>query len=116
MKIEIDQTEIALIIGALSESNPLLKLLLDKVNTMSVDLTALTAAVAAEDTVIDSAITLIGGIPALVSQAVKDALVANGAADAAAQAAADAAAADIQAKTSALQTALTTNTPTPPVV
>jgi hypothetical protein len=96
------------------ESNPLLKLILEKVTKMAVDLTALTAAVAAEDTVIDSAIALIGGIPAVVSAAVADALKANGVADAAAQTAADAAAADIQTKTTALQAALTANTPTPP--
>jgi hypothetical protein len=90
-----------------------LKDILERIKKMAVDLTALTAAVAAEDTVIDSAITLIGGIPAVVSAAVADALKANGVADVAAQAAADAAAADIQGKTTALQAALTANTPAP---
>ena len=97
------------------EANPLLQAILDKVTKMAVDLTALTAAVAAEDTVIDSAVTLIQGIPKVVSDAVKAALLTAGTADAAAQTAADAAAADIQGKTTALQAALTTNTPTPPV-
>lgn len=91
----------------------LVRILTRRIDKMAVDLTNLTAAVAAEDTVIDSAITLIGGIPALVAQAVKDALTAAGTADAAAQAAADAASADIQGKTAALQAALTANTPNP---
>jgi hypothetical protein len=112
MKLEID---VNLYVHDASAPSSLLHSILDKVTKMAVDLTALTAAVAAEDTVIDSAIALIGGIPALVSKAVADALTANGVADAAAQAAADAAAADIQGKTSALQTALTANTPNPPV-
>lgn len=97
------------------EANPLLQVILDKVTKMAVDLTALQAAVAAEDTVIDSAVALIQGIPQVVSDAVKAALLAAGTADAAAQAAADAAATDIQNKTTALQAALTANTPAPPV-
>lgn len=97
------------------EANPLLQTILDKVTKMAVDLTALQAAVAAEDTVIDSAIKVIQGMPQVVSDAVKAALLDAGIADAAAQSAADAAATDIQGKTAALQAALTTNTPTPPV-
>lgn len=111
MKFEID---VNLYVHDASAPHSLLHLLLDKVTHMSVDLTALTAAVAAEHTVIDSAIALIGGIPALVSKAVSDALTANGVADAAAQAAADAAAADVAGETAALQAALTANTPAPP--
>jgi hypothetical protein len=110
MKLEVD---VHVYVHDAHDENPLLKLLIEKVTQMAVDLTALTAAVAAEDTVIDSAITLIGGIPQVVSDAVKAALLAAGTADAAAQTAADAAAADIQGKTTALQTALTANTPTP---
>jgi hypothetical protein len=112
MKLDVD---VHLYIHDAHDESPLLKLILERITQMAVDLTALTAAVAAEDTVIDSAIALIGGIPAVVSQAVAAALTANGVADAAAQTAADAAAADVQAKTTALQAALTANTPTPPV-
>lgn len=96
------------------DNTSLLQNLLEKVSKMSVDMTALTASVAAEDTEIASAITAINGFPAVVAQAVKDALTANGVADAAAQTAADAAAADIQAQTAALTAALAANTPSAP--
>lgn len=111
MKLEID---VNLFIHDQSVPNPLLNSILERITKMAVDLTALTAAVAAEDTEIASAITAINGFPAVVAQAVKDALVANGVADAAAQTAADAAAADIQKQTSALTAALTANTPSAP--
>ncbi len=61
----------------------------------------LQTAVAAEDTVIDSAITLLSGLAAAVA-----ALQPN-------QAAIDALAADITTKTAALSAAVTANTPTP---
>lgn len=111
MKFEVD---VHLYVHDETVPSPLLNSILDKVNKMAVDLTALQAAVAAEDTVIDSAIALIGGLPALVATAVQQALAAAGVNDTQAQAAADAASADIQAKTAALQAALTANTPPAP--
>ena len=59
----------------------------------------LTAAVAAEDTVIDSAVTLINGIPALIAAAGTD------------PAKLQALTADITAKASALSAAVVANTP-----
>ena len=61
----------------------------------------LTAAVAAEDTVIDSAVTLLNGIPALIAAAGTD------------QAKLTALQSDITAKTTALAAAVLANTPTP---
>ena len=112
MKLEIDVN--LYVHDAIEAPNPLLNSILEKVTQMAVDLTKLQAAIAAEDTLIDSAVAAINGIPAVVAQAVKDALAANGVADAAAQQAADAAEADIQTKISALTTALTTNVPNAP--
>jgi len=111
MKLEIDVN--LYIHDSIDVPNPLLKHIHERIEKMAVDLTALTAAVAAQKTVLDSAITFINGIPALVSSAVKQALLDEGVADAAAQAAADQAAADVQAETAAVQAALTANTPTP---
>jgi|SRR6185369_811717 len=88
--------------------------ILEKVTQMAVDMTKLVAAVAAEKTVLDSAIAFINGVPALVAATVKQALLDEGVADAAAQAAADQAQADIEAETASVQAALTA-TPTPPV-
>ena len=62
----------------------------------------LQAAVTAEDTVIDGAITLINGLAAQIA-----ALAPN-------QAAIDALAADVQAKSDALAAAITANTPPQP--
>lgn len=62
----------------------------------------LQAAVAAEDTVIDSAVTLLQGLSAQIA-----ALTPN-------QAAIDALAADVAAKTQALADAITANTPAAP--
>lgn len=80
---------------------------------------ALTAAVAAEDTVIGSAITLIGGFGATL-QTLKDELataIANGLDPAAAQAVVDSMGAtigDINSKKDALAAAVAANTPTTP--
>jgi len=112
MKLEI--TAHLYIHDSIDVPNPLLKQILEKVNAMSVDLTKLQAAIAAEDTLIDSAVAAINGFPAVVAQAVKDALAANNVADAAAQQAADAAEADVQAKVASLTQALTTNVPNAP--
>lgn len=111
MKLEVD---VHLYVHESHDGNSLLNLLLEKVTKMSVDLTKLQAAIAAEDTVIDSAVAAINGFPAVVAQAVKDALTANGVADAAAQTAADAAEADVQGKVTSLTAALTANVPNPP--
>lgn len=67
------------------------------------------AAVAAENTVVDSAIAFINSVPKLITDAVTTAL-ANGA-TAAELAPLTVLAADIAAKTSALKTALTANVP-----
>jgi hypothetical protein len=75
-------------------------------------LTALTAKVTAEDTVIDSAVTLIQGIPALISAAVTAAL-AQGATPAQLQAITDLGT-TITAKSDALAAAVTANTPAAP--
>lgn len=112
MKLEIDVN--LFIHDSIDSPNPLLKNIDERIEKMAVDLTKLQAAIAAEDTLIDSAVAAITGFPAVVSQAVKDALAANGVADAAAQQAADAAEADVQTKVAALTTALTTNVPNAP--
>ena len=74
----------------------------------------LTAAVTAENTVIDSAVVLLNGIPALIQTAI-DAAMAAGATPAM-LAQITALASDITAKTTVLATAVTANTPvvTPP--
>lgn len=99
----------------LVNDEPTLKEILEKVNKMTVDVSKLVSAIASEKTLVASAVAAINGFPAVVSQAVKDALTANGVADAAAQTAADAAEADVEAQTADLQAALTANV-TPPVV
>jgi hypothetical protein len=71
------------------------------------------AAVAASDTVVNSAIVYINSVPQLIQTAVTAAL--NGGATAAELAPLTALVTDLQAKSSALQAALTANTPTPPV-
>jgi outer membrane murein-binding lipoprotein Lpp len=78
--------------------------ILTEVQKMAGELAQLQADVAAEDTVIDSAITLLGGIKAAL-----DAAIASGD-----PAALTALSADIQARTQALATAVTTNTPATP--
>jgi len=93
----------------------LLTQLNDKVTQMALDVTKLQAAVQAEDTVIDSAVTLINGLPQLVGAAVQAALAQAGVDTATAQAAVDAVTADVSSKTAGLTAALTANTPTPPV-
>jgi len=112
MKLEVDVN--VYVHSSQDDPRPLLKLILEKVTQMALDLTALQSAIADEDTVIDSAVAAINGFPAVVAQAVKDALTAAGVADAAAQTAADTARADVQSKTAALKAALTTNVPNPP--
>jgi hypothetical protein len=76
-------------------------LILAKLEKVMAAIDDLTAAVAAEDTVIDSAVTLLNGIPALIAAA-----GTNPAALTALQA-------DIQAKTAALAAAVLVGTPTP---
>jgi hypothetical protein len=112
MKLEIDVH--VYLHDADDHSRSILHSLLEKVTQMSVDMTNLTAAVAAEKTVLDSAIAFINGVPALVSAAVKQALLDAGTADAAAQAAADQTASDVAAETQAVQAALTANTSAAP--
>jgi prefoldin subunit 5 len=65
-------------------------------------LAALQAAVAAEDTVIQSAVTLLNGIQAQIAALTPD------------QAAIDALAADVQTQTQALSAAVAANTPAAP--
>ena len=72
-----------------------------KVNTMSAELDALSAAVAAEDTVIDSAITLLQGLSAQITALKTDPVALQALAD------------DVTAKAAALAAAVTANTPTP---
>jgi hypothetical protein len=74
---------------------------------MSAELDTLTAAVAAEDTVIDSAIALIQGLAAQI------ATLANAGDTAATLAAITALATDVSAKSAALSAAVTANTPAP---
>jgi hypothetical protein len=70
----------------------------------------LTAVVEEQTTVIESAIELINGIPALVGEAVREALVAEDAEDEAVDAAVEAATERAAASTAALRAALTENT------
>lgn len=79
-----------------------LELVINKESIMSKELDDLTAAVAAEDTVIDSAVTLINGIPALIAAAGTD------------PAKLQALSADITAKSSALAAAVAAGTPAAP--
>lgn len=72
---------------------------------------ALVAQVQASDTVFDSAVAFINGVPGLISAAVAQALA--GGATAAQLAPVTAVATDIKAKSDAIQAALTANTPTP---
>jgi len=71
----------------------------------------LVAQVAAADSVFDSAVTFINGVPALIQAAV-DAAIAGGA-TAAELAPVSQVASDITAKAAAIQAALVANTPTP---
>lgn len=77
-------------------------LILERMETIMSALDDLQAAVAAEDTVIDSAITLIQGIPALIAAAGTD------------PAKLQALSADITAKSTALAAAVAANTPVAP--
>lgn len=77
-------------------------LILKRLETIMSALDDLQAAVAAEDTVIDSAIKLIQGIPALIAAAGTD------------PAKLQALSADITAKSTALAAAVTANTPAAP--
>lgn len=90
---------------------PLIQQLLEKVNHMTQVTDTLQADIAAQGTVIDSAITLINGIPGLVSAAVQKALTDAGVDAAATAQAVQDAAATIESQTDALRTALTANTP-----
>jgi hypothetical protein len=81
------------------ELRNMMSIIINKENKMSAELDALTAAVAAEDTVIDSAVALINGIPALIAAAGTD------------PAKLSALSADITAKSAALAAAVAANTP-----
>lgn len=84
-----------------------------KVDRIMLNTAQLTAAVQAESTVIQSAVTAINGFPGLVAAAVAKALSDAGIDDTTAQAAVDAATAQATSDATALTTALTANTPTP---
>jgi hypothetical protein len=79
----------------------MLSLILKNQETIMATLADLEAAVAAEDTVIDSAVTLLNGIPALIAAAGVD------------PAKLTALQTDIQAKTASLAAAVLVGTPTP---
>lgn len=104
-RLEIDLSErtiaaIHILCGA--KANPdtgALAEILKELRTMSAQLDALQAAVTAEDTVIDSAVTLIQGIPALIAAAGTDPVALKTLTD------------DITAKSQALAAAVTANTP-----
>jgi hypothetical protein len=81
---------------------------------MAGPLDALVAAVAAEDTVIQGAITFINGVPALITAAVTAALA--GGATPAQLAPLTGLVTDLQNQTAAITAALTANTPPAPVV
>jgi hypothetical protein len=87
------------------ELRAMLGIIINKENSMSKELDDLTAAVAAEDSVIDSAVALINGIPALIAAAGTD------------PAKLSALSADISTKSAALAAAVAANTPAaaPPV-
>lgn len=87
---------------AVADYGQLLREIMERLQIMSDQLTALQAAVAAEDTVIDSAIALINGIAAEIASAGE-----AGADGPALQALAD----DITAKADALSAAVAANTP-----
>ncbi len=89
--------------GKLDKIIALLKTVIIKEDEMAGELADLQAKVAAEDTVIDSAIVLLNGIKAAL-----DAAIAAGN-----PAALSALSADIGAKTQALSDAIVANTPTP---
>ena len=77
----------------------------------SPEIEALIAEVAADDTIFDSAVTFITGVPKLIQDAV-DKAIANGATPAQLQAVTGLAT-DLRTKAQAIQDAITANTPTP---
>jgi uncharacterized protein YoxC len=83
----------------------LLNLIHTEIQKMSAQLDQLTADVAAEKTVVDSAVVLLDGL----TQAIKDLAASGGTPEQFA-----ALAADVEAQTQKLSTAVTANTPTPP--
>jgi len=90
------------LLGMLNQTNTLLNQVLAQEKTIVATLADVQAAVTAEDTVIDSAVTLIQGLAAQIK-----ALPAN-------QAAIDALAADVTAKAKVLADAVVANTPAAP--
>jgi hypothetical protein len=90
------------VVALLNDGLNRLDLILSKQETMMAAIDDLQAAVAAEDTVIDSAITLIQGIPALIAAAGVD------------PAKLAALQTDITTKSSALAAAVAANTPAAP--
>lgn len=102
MRIEIDQAEIALIIGALGEANPLHKLLLSKMETLMATLDDVVVKVTALTTVDDSVVALLGDLKTKL-----DAAIAAGGNPAQLQALSDA----LGAQTDRLSAAVTANTP-----
>lgn len=88
----------------------LVEMLITEVRKMALNTAQLTAAVAAQQTVIASAVTVIQGIPGIVAAAVAKALADAGIDDTTAQAAVDAATAAETENTDALTAALTANT------
>lgn len=88
--------------------------LTQKVNQMSQATDQLKAAVAAEHTVIASAITYIQGVPAVVAEAVRKALEDAGVDNTATEAAVNEARSSAEQDTADLQAALTQGTPQQP--
>ena len=86
-----------------------LQSLKEEMAKMALNTAQLTAAVAAEDTVVQSAITAINGFPALVAAAVATALANAGIDTTTAQAAVDAATAQATTDAAGLTAALTAN-------
>lgn len=82
-----------------------------KVRRMSQATDDLQAAIAAQGTVVTSAVELINGLPALVAEAVRKALEAEDVEDTAVEQAVAQARTDIEAQTQSLKDALVANTP-----
>lgn len=95
----VQDPEVVRLLSTIQHQN---NLILERMETIMSALDDLQAAVAAEDTVIDSAITLIQGIPALIAAAGTD------------PAKLQALSADITAKSTALAAAVAANTPVAP--